>query len=367
MQQETSRRRWIRQTTLALGGLAIAPRIMAGEYTAGRAVSTIRLHANENPYGPSSMAAKAMQLAVQSSNCYPWEVTTELREKIAGMHGLTKENILIGAGSSEILGITAQYAGMRKGNAVTADPTFGIWFASAQHAGLDIIKIPLTHDKKHDLQRMKESINDQTRLVYICNPNNPTGTVVPAEELKQFITSINTQVTILLDEAYTEYSDEPSLASLVKTQPNLIIAKTFSKIYGLAGGRIGYGLADKNIISRLNEIQPWANAGASAVSLAGALASINDTAFIHLSKTKNAEARELVTTRFKEMGIAFIPSHTNFLYYSLQQQKKDLLAALASANIRAGRITEENGKWSRVSIGTKNDMQQFLQIVNQSF
>jgi histidinol-phosphate aminotransferase len=368
MQQQTNRRQWIRQTTVTLGGLAIAPHLMAGSRTIERPVSTIiRLNANENPYGPSSLASKAMQAAVQSSNCYPWEVTTQLREKIAALHGLTKENILMGAGSSEILGITAQLAGLRKGNAVTADPTFGIWFTSAQHAGLEIIKVPLDANKKHDLQRMKERINDQTRLVYICNPNNPTGTIVSSSELQQFITGISSYIIILLDEAYIEYSQEPSLVSLVKTLPNLIIAKTFSKIYGLAGARIGYGIANDKLITRLNEMQPWANAGASTVSLAGALASMDDAAFVHSSKTKNAAAKNLVTNYFNEAGISFIPSHTNFLYYSLQQQKTDFLAALAAANIRGGRITEENGKWSRISIGTMNDMQQFLQVVKQSF
>ena len=214
---------------------------------------------------------------------------------------------------------------------------------------------------------MKEQVNDQTRLVYVCNPNNPTGTVIPAEDLKNFINEVSKRTLILLDEAYTEYSDEPTLAALVRDNPNLVIAKTFSKIYGLAGARIGYALAQVDVIRQLNELQPWANAGASAVSLAGAIASLDDRNFVNTSKEKNRDARSLVTNAFNELQIPYIPSHTNFLYYSVAGQKKDLLSALAANNIRAGRITEANGSWSRISIGTADQMKQYISVVKQSF
>lgn len=363
-----NRRHWLQQATLAIGGLSVSPGLLAGESWTGRPpASTIRLHANENPYGPSPMARKAMADAIASSNNYPWEVTTRLREKIAAAYGLSKENVMMGAGSSEILGIVAQHAALKKGNAIAADPTFGIWFTSAQRSGLDIIKVPLDREKQHDLTRMKEKINEQTRLVYICNPNNPTGTIIPAAVLKTFISDACAGTLVLLDEAYTEYSDETSLGAMVKDNPNLVIARTFSKIYGLAGARIGYALAHTSLITRLNELQPWANAGASAVSLAGALASMDDSTFVKTSKLKNAEVRKMVTDRFRELGVPCIPSHTNFLYYSLENQKGDLLASLASGNIRGGRITEENGKWSRISIGTADDMRKFLAVVKQTF
>ena len=359
------RRAWIKQATLAIGAFSIAPRLSATGYTPNSNI--IRLHANENPYGPSSLARKAMADAIAVSNCYPWETTTLLRQKIAARYGLTQDNVMMGAGSSEILGIVAQYAALEKGNAIAADPTFGIWFNSAQRSGLQIIKVPLNSNKIHDLARMKEKMDAKTRLVYICNPNNPTGTVLPPSELKTFINEVSQQTLVLLDEAYTEYSDEPSLASMVKDNPRLIIAKTFSKIYGMAGARIGYALANADTIRQLNELQPWANAGASATALAGALASLDDTSFVKMSKSKNSEARLLVTKGFEEMGINYIPSHTNFLYYSLKNQKRDLLASLSTGNIRGGRINEENGKWSRISIGTMDDMQQFMKHVKQSF
>jgi histidinol-phosphate aminotransferase len=367
MGQTLDRRIWIKQTALAIGGLSIAPQLVARDYHFRRPDTLIRLHANENPYGPSPLARKAMADAIASSNNYPWEVTTSLREKIGATYGLTRDNVMMGAGSSEILGVVAQFAALKEGNAVTADPTFGIWFTLAERSGLQLIKVPLTSDKKHDLQRMKEKITDKTRLVYICNPNNPTGTVLPPNELKAVISDITKQTLVLLDEAYTEYSDEPSLAVMVKDNPNLVIAKTFSKIYGLAGARIGYALAHGDTIRQLNELQPWANAGASAVSLAAALASMDDKDFLRMSKTKNNEVKQKTVAVFKELGIPVIPSHTNFLYYSLKDQRGDLLAALPKNNIRGGRITEENGKWSRISIGTMDDMMKYIQVVKQSF
>ena len=370
MGQTLERRAWIRQAAITIGGISLAPQLWSREqypYGFDKPSAMIRLNANENPYGPSPLARKAMADAISSSNLYPWEVTTQLREKIAAKYGLTKENVVMGAGSSEILGIMAQYAALKDGNAVTADPTFGIWFTAAQRGGLELIKVPLTTDKKHDLQRMKEKVTAKTKLVYVCNPNNPTGTVLPPNELRAFINDVSRDSLVLLDEAYTEYSDEPSLAAMVKDNANLVIAKTFSKIYGLAGARVGYALAHPSMITQLTELQPWANAGPSAVSLAGALATLNDESFLKMSKAKNKECRDHIGKVFNDLGVKYIPSHTNFMYYSLANQKSDLLAALAENNIRGGRITEENGKWSRISIGTKDDMDRFAFVVKKSF
>ena len=369
MGQLLERRQWIRQAALAIGGMTIAGRLSARDNHPFQFDPSpiIRLNANENPYGPSPLAKKAMAEAINASNRYPWDVTTQLREKIASKYGLKQDNILMGAGSSEILGVVALYAGLQKGNAVTADPTFGIWFTLAQKTGLELIKVPLTADKKHDLGRMKKAINPQTRLVYVCNPNNPTGTILPHDELKTFVRDASSSAVVLLDEAYIEYSDEVSLAGLVKDNPNLIIAKTFSKIHGMAGARIGYAIGHQSTIAKLGDLQPWINAGASAVSLAGANASLDDSSFLAASKARNKEAGKIATDAFQTYGVDYIPSHTNFLYYSLKNQKKDLLSLLGTNNIRGGRITEENGKWSRITIGTPGDMNRFVEIIKQSF
>lgn len=267
-----NRRQWLAQSGLALAGLSLW-----GKQSLARGFgnnndspyrlpgNVIKLSSNENPYGPSPKARTAMAEAVALSNRYPWDITTVLREKIASINQLKKENVLIGAGSSEILGLAAQLAALEKGNAVAADPTFRIWWTAAEKNGLQILKVPLNTDKKHDLQAMFSTINNQTRLIYLCNPNNPTGTVVDSNLLKSFIEEVSSKCLVLLDEAYIEYCSEPSLCSMVSSNKKLVVARTFSKIYGMAGARIGYALAHPDLIQQLNKLQPWENAGASVI------------------------------------------------------------------------------------------------------
>lgn len=365
----TTRRTWIKHGGLALAGLTMlnekifsTPVHSLKDFPPG---DIIKLSSNENPYGPSPMARKAMMDAVVYSNRYPWEMTTQLREKIAGRFGLTVDHVLMGAGSSEILGLVAQYAALQKGNAVSAHPTFRSWWNVAEKCGLEIIKVPLTPDKKNDLAAMLKKINSQTQMVYVCNPNNPTGTVVGSTELKNFIDEVTKKTLVLLDEAYTEYSEEPTLATMVSKNKNLVIAKTFSKIYGMAGARIGYALTHPDTIEQLGNFQAWANGGVSTVSLAGALASLEDKDFVDSCKLKNTAAREATVQTFNDLNIPYINSHTNFLYYSAKDFKGNLETVLTGHNIKGSRTVEENGKWIRISVGTMEEMKIYSTILKQ--
>jgi histidinol-phosphate aminotransferase len=317
----------------------------------------IKLSSNENPHGPSPLARKAMMDAVNGSNRYPWDTTTVLREKIAGLYNASKDHITMGAGSSELLGVVCLMAALQKGNAVAPDPTFRLWMPAARKAGLPIKLIPLTSGKMTDLQRMKEAIDDNTKLVYICNPNNPTGTVLPAGELETFIKEVAPKALVLLDEAYTEFSDEKSMAHLINDYPNLVIAKTFSKIYGMAGARVGFALSHPKTIKQLNELQPWANAGASAVALAGAIASLSDKEFIGFCKKENQKARSIFYTALDKNGMKYIPSHTSFVYFDSDTYGKDVRQVLESKQIFGARTFEDGSKWLRLSIGTVDEMQ----------
>ena len=324
----------------------------------------IKLSSNENPHGPSPMARKAMMEAVNSSNRYPWDVTTQLREKIGSMYNLTKDHVVIGAGSSELLGVVSVMAALQKGNAVAPDPTFRLWMSAAKKTGLPIKLVPLTASKMTDLQRMKDTIDADTKMVYICNPNNPTGTVLPAAELETFIKDISPRCIILLDEAYTEFSDEPSMAKLINDYPNLVIAKTFSKIYGMAGARVGFALAHPQTIKQLNELQPWANAGASAVALAGAIASLDDKEFTGFCKKENQKARSIFYAALDKAGMHYIPSYTSFVYFDSSSYDKDVRTLLESQQIIGARTFEEGTKWLRLSIGTKEEMQKVADTLN---
>jgi histidinol-phosphate aminotransferase len=317
----------------------------------------IKLSSNENPHGPSPMARKAMMEAVNGSNRYPWETTTQLREKIGAMYNLTKDHVTIGAGSSELLGVVSVMAALQKGNAVAPDPTFRLWMPAAKKTGLPIKLVPLTSGKITDLQRMKDTIDSNTKMVYICNPANPTGTIIPANELETFIKDVAPKCIILLDEAYTEFSDEPSMVKLVNDYPNLVVAKTFSKIYGMAGARVGFALAHPQTIKQLNDLQPWANAGASAVALAGAVASLGDKEFISFCKKENQKSKSVFYAALDKTGMQYIPSHTSFVYFDSSAYGKDVRTVLESQQIIGARTFEEGSKWLRLSIGTKEEMQ----------
>ncbi|MBO9565249.1 MAG: aminotransferase class I/II-fold pyridoxal phosphate-dependent enzyme [Niastella sp.] len=368
MKNAIARREWIRQSTMALAATGLMPSLFAGETIRHPApATTIRLHANENPYGPSPRAREAMAAAVSASNRYPWELTTTLREKIGQQYGLAREHVMMGAGSSEILGLVASFAALQKGNIVCATPTFSLWLPAARKQGMQVIEVPVTVGKEHDLPAILSSITPDTRLVYICNPNNPTGTLIASNVLQNFITAASQKALVLLDEAYLEYTSEPSMAALLSSNKRLVIAKTFSKIHGMAGARVGYALAHPDLIKQLTELQPWTDAGPSAVSVAGALASLEDLAFLDASKKDNAAVRDYTFNALKAAGLPVIPSHTNFLYYSLQKDKGGFLKTLADNNIRVGRVVEENGKWARVSIGTRNEMELYVSVLNKTF
>jgi len=361
------RRELLKKSALVIGAFTLSRDLFAREVfknTGADHAGIIRLGSNENPHGPGSMARKAMTEAVSISNRYPWDVTTQLRQKIGALTGHTKEHVAVGAGSSELLGVVATWAALQKGNAVAPDPTFRLWMPAAKRTGLDIKLVPLTSKKETDLQRMKDALTAETRLVYICNPANPTGTIIPAGELETFIKEIAPKAIILLDEAYIEFCDEPSMAKLVNDYPNLVIAKTFSKIYGMAGARIGYALAHPETIRQLNELQPWANAGAGAVALAGAMASLDDKVFLNFCRKENEKARSVLYAALDKAGIKYIPSHTSFVYFDASTFSKDVPSLLESKNIVGARTFEQGTKWHRLSIGTVEEMQQVAAALN---
>ena len=362
------RRQLLKKSALAIAAFTFSRDLFAREAEATAAsygyLDYIKLSSNENPHGPSSPAKKAMMDAVAGSNRYPWDVTTQLREKIGLQFNLKKENVIIGAGSSELLGVVSTYAALKKGNAIAPDPTFRLWIPAAKKAGLDVKLIALDKNKVTDLQKMKEQIDTSTQLVYVCNPNNPTGSIIPAAELETFIRQVPARVIILLDEAYTEFSDEPSMARLVNEFPNLVVAKTFSKVYGMAGARVGFGLAHPDTVKQLNDMQPWANAGASAVSLAGALAVVQDNEFIAHCKSENQKARKIFTDSLTKNGIRFIPSHTSFVYFDPTGSGKDVAKLLEANKIVGARAFEENSPWLRLSVGNVDEMTKVAQVLN---
>lgn len=360
----SSRRQWIRQSSLALAGLGFTSEILAKEIKPFSPVTKqILLNSNENAYGPSPMARKAMMEAYLSSNRYPDDYIGPFKKKIADHWNVGPEHILLGAGSSEIIGLATHHASLNKGHVLVGEPAYKVWNGQAEAFGLAFNRIPLNEKKVHDLNKMLSAVTHETSMVYICNPNNPTGTVNDVNELRAFAEEAAKKTLVFIDEAYTEYARLPSLADMAIKNKNIIVAKTFSKIYGLAGARIGYAIAHPDIINKLGSYQPWQDAAASVVSIVAASASLDDKNFTEQCRLNAAKARELCYTAFNQLKLAYIPSQTNFILFHIDAIQKDLVKEMAAQNIYVQFRPHFGGKWCRVSMGTVEEMQQFCAVL----
>jgi len=364
---ENSRRNWMKKIGLGVASLSVAQlntfantNAMLDNLTVVSDNSQILLRSNENPYAPSPLARIAMRKSVEISNRYGWALTPELIELIAKKNYVTKKNILLGAGSTEILDVVLRFTALKKGSFIMSKTSYSYWTYPAQGLGLKKITIPLTKGKKLNLTALLKSIKSDTKMIYICNPNNPTGTICERNELVSFIKEASKKVIVLVDEAYIEFTNEQSLSNLVVENKNLIVAKTFSKMYGLAGGRIGYAVANESTINEISKLQSWPNGSVSVVSTAGAIASLKDENFKQEIYNKNEKVKKYTIESLKLLNIKCIPSHTNFIYFSLSNYKKDFFKQLEKNNIIGTKIYEENGKWSRITIGTMQEMERFI-------
>lgn len=364
----TNRRLWLKQSGLALAGLTLGSKSINAldeAITSKPPDGIIRLTSNENPYGPSPKARKAMNDAIIKSNRYPWDDTTILREKIGKLFNLTKDHVIIGAGSSELLGLVGQYVARDKSHFVAPDNTFRIWRRAALDLGATLTRTDLTTDKKIDLSAMEKAITPGTRLLYVCNPNNPTGTIVDAVALKNFVSEMSSKYMLAIDEAYLEYTNQPSMTGLVSSNKNVIVLKTFSKLFGLAGARIGYALGHPDTIKLFNSMQPWPNAGASATAIAAASASLDDADFFNMVIQKNQAEKNKLYSLYQAFNLPYIESYSNFVYYSVAAYKGEWQKELEKRNLLCGGIVEEKEKWTRITIGTEAEMAVYTKAVKE--
>ena len=326
----------------------------------------VRLSSNENPYGPSSHALKAMTDAFNLACRYPDEPADLLSEKLAKLNSVNPNQILLGDGSGEILKLCAEtFTGAQRGKLVAGDPTFEAILHHATVNGAEVVKVPLANTFAHDLAQMSTVAN--AGVVYICNPNNPTASITPKNELADFISKISPQTLILVDEAYFHYADSPNYESvipLIKDHPNLIVARTFSKIYGMAGLRCGYCVAQKDTIKRIRPHQMWDSV--NCMALAAAIASLNDLEQVANGKRLNSEAKTFVTGELDKMGYEQIPSQANFFMFDAKRPVVPLIKALKEHNVQVGRLFPALPNYMRVTIGKKFEMEAFLSAFRQA-
>jgi histidinol-phosphate aminotransferase len=329
--------------------------------TAETAAATppVRLSANENPYGASASALSAMHDSMRLAWRYPDEAAEALVETIAKLHNVSTEEVILGDGSSEILKLTAAaFAGPTR-RVVMADPTFEALASYARAAGADVVKVPLDASFGHDLAKMA-SVGG-AGVIYVCNPNNPTGSITGKQALRAFLETLPADTIALVDEAYFHYaesSDYDSVIPLVAGRPNLIVARTFSKIYGMAGVRCGYGIAQRSVIQRMQQQQAWDSM--NIVALSGARVSLLDTKHVMDGRRRNSETKRQVVSTLTKLGYDVIPSQTNFIMIDIKRNVKPVISAMRDRSVHIGRLFPAMPQYLRVTIGTPEEMQQFL-------
>jgi histidinol-phosphate aminotransferase len=320
----------------------------------------VRLSSNENPYGPSPMALKAMTDAFNLAWRYPDEHEEALIEAVAKLHGVTAEYVLLGNGSGEILKLAAAAFTASGKKLVVGDPTFEAILRHARTAQADVVKIGLTPDYAHDLPRMLAAARD-AGLVYICNPNNPTASITPREQVKAFLAKAPSQTITLIDEAYHHYVESSAYESvipLVKQYPNLMVARTFSKIYGMAGLRCGYCIARPELIQRLRAQQT--SDSVNIMALVAAAASLQDSEQVEQGRRRNTEVKKFVESELDKLGFKFIPSNANFLMIDLRREVRPVIAAMRGRSVEVGRVFPALANFMRVTVGTKPQMDTFV-------
>jgi len=319
----------------------------------------VRLSSNENPYGPSPAAFKAMTAGFALAWRYPDEKQDELGEALAKLNQVSKEQVLTGAGSGEILKVAVAAFTAPDKKLVVGDPTFEAAAGHAKASRAEVVKVKLNPTYGHDLPKMLEV--PSVGLHYVCNPNNPTASITPKAELRAFLAKVPRETMVLVDEAYhhfVESADYESVIPLVKDYPNLIVARTFSKIYGMAGLRCGYCIAQPDKIELMRAQQSWDSV--SIMAIVAARASLDDNAQVENGRKNNSEVRKYVCDELDKMKFTYIPSHANFMMIDMRREVKPLIAAFKEKKVQVGRLFPPLPNFLRVTIGTKPQMERFV-------
>jgi len=325
----------------------------------------VRLSANENPYGPSPKALQAMTDSFPMACRYPDEHNNVLIDKLAKLNGVNRDEILLGDGSSEILKLSAEtFTGKHGDSLVAADPTFEAILEQAKTNGAEVIKVPLTSTYAHDLPKMLSSAKGG--LIYVCNPNNPTASITPKNDLRDFIAKTPPETMVLVDEAYFHFADSPdyeSVIPLVKGYPNLLVARTFSKVYGMAGLRCGYCVAQKQTTDRMRARQMWDSV--NIMALAAASASLDDPDHVTNRQRLNMEAKTFTVGELEKLGYPTIPSQANFIMFDCKRPVVPLIQAMKERKVHVGRLFPALPNHMRLTIGKKSEMESFVDAFKQ--
>jgi histidinol-phosphate aminotransferase len=331
-------------------------------------VHAIKLASNENPIGPSPKAVEAVRIAVAESNRYPDGGTHLLRDKLARLHGVAMDQIFTGLGSSEIIDLAARILLGHGKTGITSHGSYAPFSLAIRASGAELVRIP-QQNFAFDLRAIADAVlaHSGTRIVYLANPNNPTGTAFGMAELQEFLRRVPADVLIVLDEAYVHYADRPDMPDsvrLFREHKNLLVMRTFSKVYGLAGLRIGYALGDTPVLEAMNRLRTPFNL--TGVSQAAAMAALDDTDHVNRSLKENAIERARLTRGLTELGLRPVRSHTNFIFIDIGPEAQELCEEL----LHKGVIVRPLG-WMgfpeamRVSVGIAPENDKLLEVMSR--
>ena len=324
----------------------------------------VKLASNENPLGMSPKAKKAVEAAINGIERYPDQF--ELIQAVAERSGLAQNQVVLGNGSNDVLDLIARVFLAPGRSAIFAQHAFAVYPLATLSTGADLIATP-ARNYGHDLNAMRAAIRPDTRIVWIANPNNPTGNFLPYPEVRAFLEAVPKDVVVVLDEAYNEYlppAERVDTAAWIKDFPNLVVTRTFSKIFGLAGLRVGYALASTEIADLMNRVrQPF---NVNNLAIAAAVAALDDHAFVTESYELNRRGMEQLVAGLKRLGLEYIPSYGNFVTFKAGDG-----AAVNQKLLQQGVIVRPIGgyglpQWLRVTIGTEPENARFLEALEKA-
>lgn len=322
----------------------------------------IKMASNENPLGPGKKAVAAISEAALSSHLYPDGAVFQLRKKLAAKLGVKEEQLIVGNGSDEILKMLGETFFCPGDELITADPTFAEYSFVAALMGAKTTAVPVKPDFSYDLDGMLKAITPKTKMIVLCNPNNPVGNIIRKPELDGFLKQLPENIIVVLDEAYAEYVTDaayPESLAYLKDYPNVIILRTFSKIYGLGGLRVGYGIAGKEMIALLNRVREPFNV--NKLAQAAAEAALDDTEHFQASLAVNNQGKKYLSVEFERMGLYYVPSETNFIFVRIETKAEEFFRQMLKRGviIRSGHVFGYPD-FIRVTIGTEEQNKRFI-------
>tara|TARA_R110001592_G_scaffold33835_4_gene116847 strand:+ start:1729 stop:2847 length:1119 start_codon:yes stop_codon:yes gene_type:complete len=361
------RRAWLKRggalsALTLLGGQAFASTLTEREireFNPRQLRDPIQLNFNENPFGPSAKVRRAMTEAFDFGCRYPDALIEELTEMIAQKEGVSVDHIVLAGGSTEGLKVTGLTFANNGGEIIAARPTFLAMMTYASQWGATVNWVDLDDSLTHDVDEMEKRISSKTKLVFLCNPNNPTSTLLEKNKLIDFCTSAARKTIVFSDEAYYDFIEEkdyPSMVSLVKQGENVIVSRTFSKVYGLAGLRIGYLVAKPELA---NKIKDNIVANTNVIALKAAMTAMTDDDFYKFSVSKVKEGKQLMYAAMRELKLEYIPSNTNFIFFKTGRDIQTFNKQMLDAGVKVGRPFPPYNDWCRVSMGTIEEVKLF--------